>query len=61
MPQCMEKYKNKFAIEFAKVMQQNSAEWKASQDTHIKNLCIRKYLQNPLHIRPQICPLELLS
>ena len=38
MPQCMEKYKNKFAIEFAKVMQQNSAEWKASQDTHIKNL-----------------------
>ena len=31
MPQCMDKYKNDFAIEFAKLMQKNSQKWKKVQ------------------------------
>ena len=38
MSQCMEKYKNNFAIEFAKVMQKNLPRWKKFQKEHIKAL-----------------------
>lgn len=31
MPQSMEKYKNDFAIEFAKIMQKNLPRWKKFQ------------------------------
>ena len=34
----MKKYKNQFAIEFAKVMQENLPQWKKLQKTHIKAL-----------------------
>ena len=38
MPQCMDKYKEKFAFEFAKVMQKNGQRWRTSQKTRVKNL-----------------------
>ena len=38
MPQSMEKYKNDFAIEFAKIMQKNLPQWKTLQKEHIKAL-----------------------
>ena len=38
MSQCMDKYKEKFAFEFAKVMQKNGQRWRTSQKTRVKNL-----------------------
>ena len=38
MSQCLEKYKNNFAIKFAKVMQKNLPRWKKFQKEHIKAL-----------------------
>ncbi len=38
MPQCMEKYKNEFAIRFAKVMEKNLFEFKNCQKEYFKNL-----------------------
>ena len=38
MPQCMDKYKEKFTLEFAKVMQINAARWNESKKNRIKNL-----------------------
>lgn len=38
MPQCMDKYKEKFALEFAKVMQENAQRWNKSQKTRVKSL-----------------------
>ncbi len=38
MPQCMEKYKNKFAIRFAKVMEKNLFNFKVCQKEYLKNL-----------------------
>lgn len=38
MPQCMDKYKNDFAIEFAKIMQENLPQWKTLQKKHINAL-----------------------
>ena len=35
---CMSKYKEKFTLEFAKVMQVNAPKWNASQKHHVKNL-----------------------
>ena len=31
MSQCMDKYKESFALEFAKVMQKNGQRWRTSQ------------------------------
>ncbi len=38
MPQCMDKYKESFALEFAKVMQENAQRWNESQKLHVKKL-----------------------
>ena len=38
MPQCMDKYKNDFAIEFAKIMQENLLQWKTLQKKYINAL-----------------------
>ena len=38
MPQCMDKYKNDFAIEFAKIMQENLPQWKTLQKKYINAL-----------------------
>lgn len=40
----MEKYKNNFAIEFAKVMQENLSNWKNYQKRHIRALFKKEYI-----------------
>lgn len=44
MPKCMDKYKNNFAIAFAKMMQENSIQWKNLQKEHIKALYTKDVL-----------------
>ncbi len=44
MPQCMEKYKNDFAIEFAKVMQKNLLVWKELQKTYTRHLYGKEWI-----------------
>lgn len=44
MPKCMDKYKNNFAMEFTKMMQENSLEWKNLQKEHIKALYTKDVL-----------------
>ena len=38
MSQCMDKYKESFVLEFAKVMQKNGQRWSTSQKNSIRNL-----------------------
>ena len=38
MPQCMDKYKNDFAIEFAKLMQENLPKWRGIQEENKRKI-----------------------